>query len=342
MAYSTMLPNIQIQTFPETDAALFVQPMKGDPVNAYNFLAESQVVNRQNIHYTSMMLVASHENESKHLAKDKSLKMRVTLESADENLSPVIDSQRCSSILVNNKINSPTLEDTNFAAFDDVTICTNKTVSFLHVVSGDPLTCNSYFETTDATLFDDFDKITPGKNLTATTGININFTFSVLKTTRLTVGATPTYRVYVDGTVPFVSGTDTAASLTLHTRFTNELAPYNTSTLSTYVSQAMRTSIPGTGVRVTLDACVPIGTMIEVWHRHIVANSLIPLHEICWHPIPALSTITTTADFNTLTEYVFESTGQAAHDVGQIKVVFKSTNPAVTPRISALRMISLA
>jgi hypothetical protein len=128
----------------------------------------------------------------------------------------------------------------------------------------------------------------------------------------------------------------------LHTRYIDEIAPYNGSALSTYVSQAMRTTVAGTGVRVTLDANIPTGTMIEVYHRHIVANSLIPLHEICWHPLEATQPILTTADFNTMTEYTFEHTGLSAHDVSQLKVVFKSTNPALTPRISALRMISLA
>ena len=341
IAYSTLFPNFQVQVFPETKATLTVKPMKGDPVNAYNFLTDFETPNRENIHFTSMMLVASHENESKRIAKNKSLKMVVTFESSDENLSPVIDSQRCSAILINNKINDPTLEDLNYPEFDDVTLCTNSTVSFLRVSTG-TLDCNSYFETTDDTLFDDFDKITVGKNVTATSGINNNFTFKVLRTTKLLVGATETYRVYVDGTTNFVSGTDTACTLVLHTRYIDEIAPYNGSALSTYVSQAMRTTVAGTGVRVTLDANIPTGTMIEVYHRHIVANSLIPLHEICWHPLEATQPILTTADFNTMTEYTFEHTGLSAHDVSQLKVVFKSTNPALTPRISALRMISLA
>jgi len=245
--------------------------------------------------------------------------------------------------LVNNKINDPSLDNINFASFDDVVLCTNKTISFLHSQKANPEECNSYFETTDATLFDDFDKISVGKYVTVTSGTNNGFTFKVLRPTKLTVGVTETYRIYVDGAVSFTSGTSTSnCSLTLHTRYTDEIAPYNTSVLSTYVSQAMRTTVASTGVRITLDANIPTGTMIEVYHRHMVANSLVPLHEICWHPIPSLTTLVTTADFNNMTEYVFEKTGIAAHDVGQVKIVFRSSNPALTPRVSALRVISLA
>jgi len=343
IAYSTLFPNFQVQAFPDTTAVLSIKPMKGDPVNAYNFISEFEAPNRENVHFTSMMLVASHDNESKRLAKDKSLQMTVTFQSDDENLSPVLDSQRCSAILVNNKINDPSLDNINFASFDDVVLCTNKTISFLHSQKANPEECNSYFETTDATLFDDFDKISVGKYVTVTSGTNNGFTFKVLRPTKLTVGVTETYRIYVDGAVSFTSGTSTSnCSLTLHTRYTDEIAPYNTSVLSTYVSQAMRTTVASTGVRITLDANIPTGTMIEVYHRHMVANSLVPLHEICWHPIPSLTTLVTTADFNNMTEYVFEKTGIAAHDVGQVKIVFRSSNPALTPRVSALRVISLA
>lgn len=343
IAYSTLFPNIQVQDFPDTTVAYDVTTMKGDPVNAYNYTTLTNQHNRENIHYTSLMMVASQENEATHLAKDKSLKATVTLTSTDENISPVIDTQRCSAILVRSKVNDPTLANLNYAAFDDITICTNKTISFLYVANADPLSCSSYFETTDATIFDDFDKITSGKSITVTTGLNTGFTFQVIKTSRLTVGVTPTYRVFVYGSTSFVSGTSTSnCTMILHNRFVDELAPYNTSALSTYVSQAMRTAVPGTGVRVTLNACVPTDTMIEVWHRSMVANSLIPFHEICWRPVPSTQTITTTADFNKLTEYTFELNGIPAYDVGQVKVVFKSSNPAVTPRISALRMMSLA
>jgi len=342
IAYSTMFPNIQIQDFPESSSVFSVKTMKGDSVNAYNFLNEAEVGNRQNIHFTSMMMIASHENESKRLAKEKSLKFKVVLNSTDENLSPMIDSQRCSMILVNNKINNPTLANMNYETFDNVTICTAKTVSFLHVHSGDPLSCNSYFETTDTTLFDDFDKIIIGKHVKVTSGINNGFVFKAIRAEKVMVGVTETYRVYVDGTNSFVDGTDTSCTLVLHNRYIDEIAPYNTSTLSTYVSQAMRTAVASTGVRITLDANIPTGTMIDVYHRSMVANSLIPLHEQCWRPIASTATITTTADFATFTEYMFEKTGLPSHDVSQVKVVFRSDNPALTPRISALRMIALA
>lgn len=344
VAYSTMFPNFQVQNFPETSASLAVTTMKGDPVNAYNTVNSGLIANRQNKHFTSMMMIASQDNESKYLAKDKSFKAAVTLSSTSEDLSPVIDTQRCSMILVNNVINAPTLENHNVAAFDDVTVCTNKTITFLYSASlNDDIACGSYFETTDATIFDDFDKITAGKSITATTGLNTGFTFVTQKSVRLTVGGVPTYRVYVRSGTTFVSGTSTSNStLVLHTRFVNEHAPYNTSTLSSYVSQAMRTAVPGTGVRITLDANVPTGTMIYVYHRSMVANSLIPLHEQCWKEVPSLIEITTTADFNNMTEYTFELLGIPAYDVGQVKVTFTSENPAITPRISALRMMSLA
>lgn len=341
--FSTLSPNIQLQNLPGTTADIYVNTIKGDEVNAYNWAGENYALNRENMHFTSMMMVASHDNENKRLSKDKSFAMRVVLTSTDENLSPVIDSQRASAVMVRNKINNPSLANMNYSAFDDVVICTNKTITFLRSTRGSVLECNSYFETADTTIFDDFDKITTGKRVTVTSGLNNGITFEVLKKLRFFIGATEYYRIFVNGSTVFSDGTSTSnCSLTLHNRYVSELAAYNTSAHATYITQVIRTSVPATGVRVTLDANIPTGTMIEVYHRHMVANSLVPLHEQCWHPVESTQAIATTADFNTFTEYVFENVGYSAHDVGQIKVVFTSDNPALTPRISALRVIALA
>ena len=341
--YSTMTPNVQMMVLPNTSADMTVESIKGDPVNAYNPAGKVTALNRENIHYTSMMMVASHDNEAKRLAKGKSAKISIILKSTNENISPIIDSERSSIVMTRNKINNPTLENMNYAAFDDVTLCTNKTIRFLYSVRSGELQCNSFFETTDSTLFDDFDKITTGKRVSVTSGLNNGYIFKVLKKLRLTVGGVDTYRVYVNNDIVFVDGTSTSnCTLVLHNRYVDELAPYNTSALSTYITQVMRTSIPSTGVRVTLDANIPTGTNIEVYHRHMVANSLTPMHEQCWHLVQPTQTVLTTADFGAFTELVYENIGYSAHDVGQIKVVFTSDNPALTPRISAFRMMALA
>lgn len=343
ISYSTFTPNVQIQSFPTTTTTMNVRAMKGDVVNAYNYASENVSLNRENIHYTSSMLIASHDNESKRVAKNKSANITLTLSSKDENLSPVIDSERVSGICVRNKINAPTLENINYSSFDDIVLCTNKSINFLHVASAiDEFASESFFETTDSTLFDDFDKITSGKKITATSGINSGFVFDVIKPTRILIGATPTYRIYVKGSLEFVDGLDASCSLVLHNRYVNELAPYNSSGLSSYISQSMQTTLPSTGVRVVMDVNVPTGTSVEVWHRSMVANSLIPLHEQCWKPIAPLFPIATTADFNSMTEVVFEKVNMSSFDVSQVKIVFISDNPALTPRVSALRMMALA
>ena len=340
LQYSTMSPNIQMQVFPATAATVALRPMKGDEVNAYNFVDEFFALNRENVHFTSPMMVASHDNEAKRLAKAKSMRVRVTMTSVDENLSPVLDTERASMVLVRNKINAPTLVNLNDTTFDDISLFATKTVTFRAATSES----DSFFDTTDSTIFDDIDKLTPGKSVSVTAGINIGLTFEVLGKVRISVGGTPTARVYINtGSTALVEGTDTTAcSMTLHNRYVSEIAPYNTSVLSTYVAQPMRLAVPSTGARLTIDANIPTETMVSVYYRAISVSDITPFHETSWKEMPVVGTISTTADFQSFTEYMFEVNNIAAFDLIQTKVVFTSTNTALTPRISNLRLLALA
>ena len=336
--FSTVSTNLQTQTLPGTTASFTMQTLKGDVANAYIAQQDVSVLNRENTHFTSPMLIASHENEATRLSKNKSVRVRATLTSTSENISPIIDIERAGLILIRNKINNPSLAQINFSGFDDVTLCTSKTLFWM----SDDDTNNGYFQTTDNTIFDDFDKLSVGKYVTSTAGINSGKTFRVAGKLSLTIGGTPTYRVMVEGADTFVHGTDSAASLTLHNRYVDESAPYNTTALSSYISQAMRLNVSATGARITLDSNVPAETTYKVYYRSLIINSDVPLHETPWVEMTPKKALAATANFSAFTEVEFEVNDIPIFDIIQTKVTFFSDNVALTPRIKALRMLALA
>lgn len=107
--YSAIQPNIQIQEFPETTmdcAVLQTVPANGFPEASYTQV----LMNDSNILLDERIIYGN---------KDTSINVKCSMRTSNSNVSPIIDTHRTSLILVNNKINNPTEENTNDAVFDN-------------------------------------------------------------------------------------------------------------------------------------------------------------------------------------------------------------------------------
>jgi hypothetical protein len=118
--YDIIQPSVTSQTFSETSIGYIVEGVSGHNVDS-NVSYEGRVPNfsvtvNDNNFLPHPMCVYSEENKS-GLGDD--LVLHVTFESKNPSLSPIIDGDRVSALLVNNIINDPTQANTNVAGLDN-------------------------------------------------------------------------------------------------------------------------------------------------------------------------------------------------------------------------------
>ena len=139
--FSLIAPNIANTTVPGTTLSAVMKTVSGS--NLANGLgqgsdlpfldkgSESITLNKSN-YLSSPRVIASRINETSNTVTqnspgDRSFNMTLTLESSDPNLSPVIDLQRMSAVLVSNRVDSPISnykQDPRVnTLFDDPTAC---------------------------------------------------------------------------------------------------------------------------------------------------------------------------------------------------------------------------
>jgi hypothetical protein len=111
-------------TVPETSIAYSIRPTTGKSIHgAESEFALTAAVNSQsviandNIYFTSPKMVASEINETNEMNGQKSLLVNLTFNTTNTKLSPVLDMQRMSAFVIQNRINSATSGNTpNFVA----------------------------------------------------------------------------------------------------------------------------------------------------------------------------------------------------------------------------------
>lgn len=332
--FNTLVPNIRFERYNNTDVSVSIQPLYSD----YTPLDEFIVINRENVHFVDPMIIASTDNEVGQLGNEKSFRLRVTMNSQDANLSPILNYKDSSVVLVRNIINDPDPDVMNIEPFDFVEIANATTMTF-NYDELDPE--NSYFETEDTTVWGDFEQISEGNIIKVTGGTtsNVGKEFVVLSKNRNDTR----YRVYVDSSnIEFNDEVGVTATMSLGLRYVDESAPSGTSCLSKYIHKAMSLSVPATALTVTLDLNLPSNTFIELYYRTTLSNKNEDINSVNWKRLSSTRELRTVSNFSDFVEYQFTKTNIESFDACQIKVAFKSTNSAVTPRAKRLRVMALA
>ena len=136
MPFEAIVPNVQNVTVPGTTISATVRTTTGSnlgngsgqnlPVPFNNAGTEDVTLNATN-YFSSPRIIASRVNETnsavlQQLPGDRSFNMSISLESSDSRLSPIIDAQRVSAILVSNRVDVPIsnyTEDNRVNSIDD-------------------------------------------------------------------------------------------------------------------------------------------------------------------------------------------------------------------------------
>jgi hypothetical protein len=115
--YSTLVPSIEKLILPGTALNARINVISGTSINDGSSLNQASfsndgvftdVILSEDNYLQHPALICSNINESSELSGAKSFRMDISLTSNDEKLSPIIDTDRMSSILVSNRINNPT------------------------------------------------------------------------------------------------------------------------------------------------------------------------------------------------------------------------------------------
>lgn len=361
IAYSTVMPSIEILDFDETDYNITIRGTYGDTLDTslnspYTLTGEYSALNKQNIHFTEPMLVASYINEKEKMLGDKSFTMTVNMTSFNENLSPMLNVDRLSAVFVRNKINNPTKENTNVSLMDDITVLAGdeSVTDGMFTFNWDEFdSTNHYMETDETSLYAGISKLKAGKYIyldtpdsgTGSKNVGKELLISKLEPTYDGSGNITRFRIFIDNSTIFDDEPitdDKRVKIVMKDRYVDELTPEGSSTLSTYVAAPVKLADPCTGIRVTIDTLLPIDTTIDVWYRTSVFNSVTKLLDERWYPMSPLQRLVPTNDFQNFVEVVWEINDLKLYDNVQTKVVFRSDNNAVTPRIKNFRMMALA
>ena len=108
------LGGIQTMTLPETSLNMAIRPTSGKSIHGSESefsltsgLNKINVVSNDNIYFTAPQLVASPINETNEMSGNKSFLNIINLSSNNRKVSPVLDTQRMSAIVVSNRLNNP-------------------------------------------------------------------------------------------------------------------------------------------------------------------------------------------------------------------------------------------
>ena len=121
--YDLVNLSLQTMTVPGTTIGYNMRPTTGKSISGgeteFSLTGTSNAINviaNDNIYFTSPRMVASQINETNEMSGNKSLFVNCVMSTSNTKVSPVIDLQRCSAFVVQNRLNQPSASDVNFVA----------------------------------------------------------------------------------------------------------------------------------------------------------------------------------------------------------------------------------
>ena len=135
--YDVLNLSLQTMTVPGTNISYNMRPTTGRSISGgeteFNLTSSASSINvvaNDNIYFTSPRMVASQINETNEMSGNKSLFVNCVMTTSNTKLSPVIDLQRCSAFVVQNRLNQPSASDVNFVA-DTTNVGTSSAAVYL-------------------------------------------------------------------------------------------------------------------------------------------------------------------------------------------------------------------
>ena len=294
------------------------------------FTGFKPVFENSSINMDGTKVVFSNDNQSATVGY--SAQLRATMNTTNDFVSPMIDTQRVSLCLISNRIDSLVETDVNMATHDDRTVATATTIALSNT--------NGNITSTNSGVRALFDTLDIGKYITVSGASNSNNNAKYLITNYSNDGTTATISVLPN------PGTNESAtnSITVkqHEKFLDDIAPSGATNKTNYLTRRFTLANPSTAIKILYEANRPASCTIEIYRKVITDGA-----EQTFDTIPWTKVIQETADIADGNISDFKERTHLVSDLNEfsavaIKIVMKSTNTAFVPKIKNLRVIALA
>lgn len=331
MQYNVIDPIINELTFEDTQLTHFMRTVSGKGVHGFEepyvlspfFPIESNANNQM---YDSQMIVPN-AIESEFMGGEKSIVIRCRMISENENVSPVIDTERFSVITVRDKIDFPTEENTNIPAIDTRPIVSANTLIGVS---------SNQFVTADADTQAELATLDVGKYLVvsgfAEASNNGKFLIN---------------HVAEDGSAIGVVGTlvDEAASaevtFSVLERFVSEIVPVGSSSSAKYVSKVITFEKPSTFLKVRFAATVEQFANVDLYYKVRPVGSNVEMDRVNYTLASPERSIVKSDD-GQFFDVEYNISGLDPYDALQCKLVMNSNYGSDIVRIKDLVIMGCA
>lgn len=325
-AYNTLQPIVQYQDFSDTTISFVAKTTSGqspsgsESANVFDSTGVSVLANENNDFSTTRMVVADQ-------MRTPSLQLIASLSSDNDSLSPVIDLNRTSAILVNNRLDNPSSTFNN--EIDNRTVISANTNISL---------AGNVISTTNGGVANVFATVGVGKLLTVTSNAvptnNVTYTVTAVSVS----GATG--NITLNGA--FTSeAAGNLITLVVGENFINEIAPLNGSTASKYITKQINLNYPSTFLKIQFAASVPTDAEVDVYYKALPLTST-PTETVNFVQVSPTTTFPKSDDPFTFRDVSYEVENIPAFTAVVVKLVFRSTSSSAVPLVKDLRVIACA
>jgi len=267
-------------------------------------------------------------NKANKLAGAPSFTLKPVLSSHNDAVSPVINLESLAVQLMSNKINKPSVSDVNYDIDgESIAIASGTT----------PGTTDITFSATGNTIriptTSDYTKIKLGAWIGVASSTSNNTKHGYISN----IDSSTNLITIVGDTL--VNETSTTAVITQYTSFVSEIANGGTAE-SKHITKQVNLKNKCTGFRILLDANIHVDADIELYYRTSLQSGSGKLSEKAW--TNSLISYKKSVNETDFIEYEYNITDIEKFDQFQFKIVFLSSNSAVTPKIKLLRVIAHA
>jgi len=329
--YDILQPLVQSQNFSETTTELLVKSTSGRSVDGSEVPYVKQtdgdyVLANESNEYTTPRVIASEINETNFLSGDKSIGVIAIMASTNDSLSPIIDTHRTSLICIHNKVNNATQSNTNDTNIDSRTVSSaNTNIAFT----------STGLSTSNTATKQEFSTLVVGRYVTisgAAAGAN-NGTFLV--TAIASDGSTVTLNNAF--TTASAGASVTVVSLD---NFYDEIAPFNGSNFSKYVTRRVNLANPSTFFKIRMAVNVPTNANVDVYYKLNNVGTNVDFNTVPYTLANSDSVLPKTSSLSTFTDIDYSVKDLNPFDAITVKIVFRSTNSAEIARVKDLRIIA--
>lgn len=341
LQFDSVHPTLQLQTFSETMTTFGLKGASGKSVDSTTQVAYVKDVNfidvlaNETNQFYAPKMIASEVNENQAapdgLGGSKSLTFNVTMKTTNDSVSPILDTQRTSLVVVNNKVNAPTETNVNVGSLDDNTLLSaNTAIAF----SGSTIT------TTNATARGILQTVSVGKYLTTSGSANAANNGTFLITAVSDNGTTTTVTLVATFTTETAG---TAITIKQREIFVSEIAPSNSTSISKYVTKRVNLANASNFLRIRFAASIPADASIEVYYRVNTVGSNAVFDGTNYTLLAPDAPVTyVQVGSNQFIDMNYSTGDIADFDAVQVKLVMKSANTSAVPRMKDLRIIACA